>query len=870
MKPKIPQIPAILIRRLCKEPFQEYILGDLEEQFLENVETKGYRKARRLYYWQGLKFLRPGLLKSPKSQKLNSHIMFKTNLKIAFRLFKKNKTYTAINVLGLASALAISMLIIQYVRFELSYESHNPNAPEIVRITMDYMDGDVVFEQDCETYPPLGPKIKDEFSNVNEYARTYHIDELSLKVGDLYFRESKMYAADASFFKMFNYPFVRGNQEDAFKAPNEVVLTQSQAHKFYGTDDVIGQVVEVPADSSLFKVIGIISDPPANTHLKFGMLLSYPTLKSFYGETDDNWNGNNTYTYLQLSNPEQYGSFLERLRGFNEELREQDFIGSEQVASQPIEDIHLYSHKSFEAEINGSANAVYFMLGVAILIILIAMFNYINLSTSKALDRANEVGIRKVNGSSRGQLVTQFYTESILMYLFAGIAGLMMMALSLNYFRQLANLPSDWHLMDDPQFWIVLGSVLILSILLSGSIPASVLSSFQPAQVLKGKFTHSVSGSRLRQVLVILQFGITIFLLIQTLAVSEQLNFMRNKDLGIDSKNVIVVNAPDEDNIQNLEAFKGELLNRSMFENVAFSEATPGMAAHQMSTTSGINPVDALEKHNNNMYLYWIDHEFLNVMDMELMAGQNFNRTGNKNKVIVNEEALRIWGIPDAKSAIGKQLGFWGEHRTILGVVKDFHQFSPKDPLIPMVFVPGEGKLSFLCIRTVGGLPIQQVKELEEVYTSHFPNAPFDFFFLDQEFDKQYQQDVQFQQVFSLLSVLAIIIACLGLFGLASFTITKRSKEIGVRKVLGASISQLIILVSSQFLKLVMVAIIIALPISYWLIHRWLTNFTFQVDLSIWAFILPAALIVLVAFLSILGKTYGVSIANPTQSLRDE
>ncbi|MEM6644593.1 MAG: ABC transporter permease, partial [Bacteroidota bacterium] len=808
-----PVWPLYLLRKLLKSDFLEELEGDLYEVYQDSLEEVSAKRAHRRYIWDCLKLIRPTLLATPKfSHRLNSFIMLKINIKIALRIFNKNRTYTAINVLGLASALTISLLILQYVRFELSYEAYNPNAEKLIRITTDYMDGDVIFEQDCETYPPLGPLIKDEFSEVEEFARAYHIDQFTLKVGDQFFRESKMYGADASFFSMFNYPFLQGNQETAFQAPYELVLTQSQAVKLFGTEDVLNRTIEIPSDSATFKVVGIIKDSPENTHLKFSMLMSYPTLKTLYGETDDNWGGNNTFTYYQLSDRSQYPRFLANLEKLNERLTAEEFLPSENIIAQPMEDIHLYSHKSFEAETNGNANTVYFMLGVAILIILIALFNYINLSTSKALDRANEIGIRKVNGSSRLQLIGQLYTESVLVFLFAGILSVALIALFIDYFAELAQLSESWHFLGDLKFWGLFMGILTISVLISGGIPAKVISSFKPMEVLKGKFGHSASGNRLRQALVVVQFGITIFLLVQTLTVNQQLNFMRGKDLGLTGENVIVVNAPDDWTLDKFKAFKGELLQNPLFEKVALSEAAPGMPAHQMGTTTGINPADALEEHNNNMYLYFIDHDFVDVMDLQLVAGTDFIDGNNDNKVIVNQEALRIWNLPNTDAAVGKKLNVGKGQWSITGVIKDFHQFSPKDPLVPMIFIYDHGDASLINIKAVGDNPQQQVAALETAFSSYFPNTPFNFFFLDQEFDKQYQQDVRFQQVFGLLSVLAIFIACLGLFGLASFTITKRSKEIGVRKVLGASVQQIILLVSSQFMKLVGVAALIALP----------------------------------------------------------
>ncbi len=863
-----PKWPIIPIRRILKKEFLEEIEGDMEEVFQDNLVHMSTAKAKRRFVWDCFKLIRLNLIERLDFyNRINTYVMLRNNLKIAFRILRKDKTFAAINILGLSVGLAIALLIIQYVKYEFSYESYNPNANQMVRITMDYMDGETLVEQDCETYPPLGPKISAEFSEVEDFTRAYNIDPLTIKVGENYFRENLMYATDKSFFRMFNYPLIQGNIESIFAKPNEVVLTENSAIKLFGTTDVVGERIEM--NSHPFQVVGVISDPPSNTHLKFNILISYRTLIEFYDESDNNWNGNNTFTYFKLHDGVSFEQFDKRLAGFNKEILEQGLIRGERVIGQPMKDIHLYSHKSFEAEPNGDATTVFFLLGVAILVIIIAIVNYINLSTSKSLDRAKEVGIRKVLGSASIQLKGQFFAESFLINLFSGVLAILFMILLLGQFRTLADLPADFSFIGDQSFWFALVGILLLSTILSGIFPAIILTRFKPVTVLKGKFSNSGQGNLLRKSLVVTQFAITAFLLVQTLTANLQLNFMKEKDLGMNTDRVITAATPDDWTWEGFDAFKGELLNDSRIQSVTLSSCVPGLPTHQMSTTTGINPVDAMERRNNNFYIYFIDHEFLPSMGMELLAGNNFIDGSNENRIIVNEEALKVWGYPSMEDAIRKKIDIGEEPAEIHGVIKNFNQFSPKEPDIPMIFVYGFG-YERISVKAAPGDPADQVAAFEKVFSRHFPETPFDYFFIDQKFDEQYKADRKFQQVFGTLTLFALLIAAMGLFGLASFTIAKRSKEIGIRKVLGASIPQLIGLVVKDFMVLVGVSLIISLPVTYWFVSNWLDNYSYRIDLSIWILLLPALIVLLVAFLSILSKTYRVSVTNPVNSLRDE
>ena len=798
--------------------------------------------------------------------------MFLNSLKISLRVMKRDIGYTTINVVGLSAALAIAMLILMYASFELSYENYNPRADQLVRVTMDYLNGETVIDQDCETYSPLGQRILSEFTEVTDFTRALNAGDKVISLGEDHYRTSKIYAVDPSFFKMFHYQLLQGNSENIFTEPHQAVLTTSLAKRIFNRVDVVGETFKMSTVEEPFKILGVVADPPANTHLKFNLLISYATAKVAFNINDDDWNNNNTFTYLKLSDADRLLGFNINLAEFNDRLHAENKIPNEQVIAQPIKDIHLYSDKSFEAEKNGDATSVFFLIGVAILVIIVAIVNYINLATTKSLDRAKEVGIRKVVGSSLNQLRAQFFTESFLINLLAVLAAIAIVFICLGRFKQIAELPESFSFLQNPIFWLILCSVCFLSTLISGIFPAFFLSSIKPISVLKGKFSRSSVGTVLRKLLVVFQFTITIFLIVITLTASKQLQYMRNMDLGLNTKQTIVVRSSQSgDRINQNQTFKNRLLDYPQFQSVALSNNVPGQPSGDMTTSTSINLTEAIEKSTFNFYIYWIDSDFFTTMQMKLGAGNNFQANGqNENQVLVNEETIRLWGIANIQEAVGKTIDMWGEKHTIIGVVKNFHQSTAKDAYIPIIFIYNPINYRFASIRTHAGDVKKHLALVENVYQSTYPNSPFEFFFLDQEFESLYREDVKFKQVFGALTFLAILIACLGLLGLAAFTVKTRIREIGIRKVLGSSTWGIVSLLSSDFTKMVLTAILISLPVSYLVAGRWLDDFAFHIELEWWFFAGSGLLALIVAWLTVSLQTVKAAKVNPTQCLKED
>ena len=808
--------------------------------------------------------------------------MFRNYLKIALRIVRKDNTFTLINIAGLATGLAMALLIIQYVRFELSYETSYPLANRIVRLTMDYLNGNTVDAQDAEAYPPIGAKAKREMNEVVNFARAYplHSPNATIQISDKYYLVDNIYAVDSSFFSMFNYPLLRGSRNGLFTAPRQAVLTKSMALKYFNTLDVLGKSLKIPKATSsvLIEVVGVVPDSPVNTHLKFDMLLSYPTMLSDFGEKEENWDNNNTYMYVQLAENTSYGRFTESLAAFSNRLIREKKIKNERVIGQKLSDIHLYSHKTYETEANGEAQSVYLLLGVAFLVLISAIVNYVNLTTAKALDRAREIGMRKVIGSTQGQIRIQIFIETVLTNLVAGMLAVGLVALLQPVFVQMAGLPNGFNVFGDVFFWESIGVFLALTIGLSGFYPAFVLSSFDPMTVLKGSFSHSTKGIFLRKSLVVFQFTITLILLVQTFAVYQQVSFLREQNIGVNMTHTLVVKSPvGRVAPQDYGAFRQTLLNQTQIKGVSLSGTVPGLGSRQMASTTGINLSGATKKTYYNYYMTTIDTSFINLMGVKLLAGKNFDATTRpgfsdttNRQLIVNEETLRLWEIPTPDEAIGKRVDLWGHQATIRGVVSNYHYESPKAAYIPIIHMYSPTFDSFASVKFASGNADDQLAILKKVYEANFPYSPFSYFFLDSEYDKQYKADERFQQVFGALTGFAMLISCLGLFGLATFTVAKRTKEIGIRKVIGASTANLMMLLSKDFIRTVLLAVLIGLPITYFLVKNWLANYAVRIELSWWLFAAPALLILLLVLLSISSKTIATALMNPVKSLRSE
>lgn len=802
--------------------------------------------------------------------------MWKNYIQIAVRSLLKNKAFSLINVLGLAVGMAAFSLILHYVRFERSYEDFNPNASNLYRVTLDFYKGSVYEVSDCETHGALGPTLKEKMPEVEDYVRMYHNDGFQdVKVGARKFLEEGIYFADPSAFGLLSIHVLYGDPKTALSKPTQMVLTESMAKKYFGRVDAIGETVEI--DETVYQVTAIVVDSPANTHLKFAILLSHATLKKKYEwyKDENSWNGNDEYTYLLMTPGTDITKFNKKLAEFCLTLK--DKLGTNKYVAQPMKDIHLLSHKTYEPEVNGNARVVYFLLIIAVFIAVIAWVNYVNLSTARAVERAREVGIRKVMGSVKSQLILQFLSESMLVNLLAAILSFVLFLLVMPFFRDLTGQPLPLNFSTDAVFWYLFFGMLAMGSLLSGIYPAFVLSSFQPATVLKGKFQSSKYGQLLRKGLVVFQFGITIVLTIGVLAVYMQINHLRTFDLGMNIDQTIVIRTPrvfNSDSIFNstYHSLKTELMRNSEVKAVSRSNSVPGLSLHELGSSGAVR-LGQDQKVSNRYYLSGFDEDFIAAMNMKLVAGRNFESGDmGQRHVIVNEEAVKKLGFAKVEDAIGSKLSLRssnGEASTIIGVIKNYYQRSPKEKHIPMLFFYSTWT-GYFSARLNSKDVSKTVISIKETYDKIIPGAVFSYFFLDQKFNQQYQADVQFGQVISTFSGLAVFVACLGLFGLSSYIIVQRTKEIGIRKVLGASVVHIVRLLSIEFVSLIVIAALIAMPLTYFALIEWLSHYETRISLNVWQFVIPILVLLFLAFITVSFQTLRTALTSPINSLKQE
>ncbi len=822
--------------------------------------------------------------------------MIRNLLLTAIRNLKKNKFFSFLNILGLAIGMAVFLLIAQYVRFERSYEDFVADSENIYRVKLESYRNNELVMASAENYPGVGPGLKEELSEVVSFARLYNqgyknnviITNKEARPDPIAFKQKKFLYADSAFLPMMGYPMLKGNAATALAEPFTAVVSENYARMYFGKDDPIGKTLQLQDDdfnSELVKVTGVFKDLPLNTHLKFDILFSYKTLFGRYERGPQRygtgWFRKDMYVFIQLK-PGTNAKIIEaRLPAivdkYKPELKQSQ--EKEILSLQSLKDIHLKSELAEEAEPNGNARIVMFMGIIGIFVLVIAWINYVNLSTARAIERAKEVGIRKVVGAYRHQLISQFLTEAALVNLLSVVIAFGIVVLALPYFNTLSGLSLNLAHLIQPWF---LGLVFILWIVgtfLSGLYPALVLSSFRPVIVLKGKLKNSSTGILLRKGLVIMQFMASIALIAGTFIVYRQLNYMMSHGLGMNIDQVLVLERPGiADTGQTafnsaIDVFRNESKKSAAIIGVSASLTVPGKQREYKATIKrfGSSTNDSAIMRVNSM-----DYDFFDVFKMKLLAGRAFSKDfpqDDDTSVIITESSLRPLGFENAEDALGKTLiiprfGDWKP--IVVGVVNDYYQVSLKKPLDPSIFfctVYG-GEFYSLRIQT-SNIP-KTLEHVRKSWAAAFPGNPFEYFFLDDYFNSQYQNERRFAKLFTSFAILAIIIGCLGLFGLSAFMANQRIKEIGIRKVLGASVGNIAAMLSKDFIRLVAIAVLIASPIAWFVMDRWLQDFAHRVSISWWVFVIAGMTAVLIAVITVSFQAIKAAIANPVKSLRTE
>jgi putative ABC transport system permease protein len=814
--------------------------------------------------------------------------MISNYLKLAFRNLTKRKGYSFLNIAGLAIGIACCILIFQYVAYERSYDSFPTKADQVVRLRLDsYQQGKLSWKS-ATVYPPFGPTMKKDFPEVEDFCRLIDADMLlSNEERNVKFNEDKGYYADASFLSMFNVQLIKGNPRTALNGPDKLLLSEKTARKYFGNDEPMGKklVYRTPNFNRTLEVTGIFKEFPANSHLIINHLVSYVTLQSinnFYGDTtnatETAWGWYDFYTYLQLRPHTDLKKFESKFPAFcNRYINSLDWAKNNNIVAEvhviPLRDIHLYSNYNQEAEVNGNGQSVSFLFLIAFLIIAIAWINYINLATARSMERAREVGVRKVAGAIRKNLIIQFMVESFMLNLAALLLAAIIVFLLTPWFNQLMGRTGGSNLMAASRYWLMFAGIFVGGSILSGLYPAFILSGFKPVMVLKGLFKNSTSGYLLRKGLIIAQFGTSVVLIAGTIIVFQQVNFMRNQKLGVNIDQTLVIDGaqsiPDSLYQNIYQPFKTALLE---IPGVQTASTSTSIMGKEIYWTNGSRRLGADAKGAVTLYNIGVDYDFIPSFDLKLKAGRNFSKDfkSDSSGVLLNEAAAHLLGFDDFNKAINEKFRSRGDTVTLVGIVSNYHHQGLQKAIDPMIFrlTPNARQAYSLKIKT--GNVRSTIASVQKTWNSFFPADPFNYYFLDELFDQQYKADQRFGKVFGLFAFLAIIIACFGLLGLSAYNVLQRTKEIGIRKVLGASVQNVLYILSKDFIILVLIAFVIAVPVTWWIMYNWLQDFAYRINIQIWVFAVAGVLAVLIALLTIGIQALKAAVANPVKSLRTE
>ena len=796
--------------------------------------------------------------------------MIKNYFIVAFRNLRRHKGFSFINVTGLALGLACCLLLAMYLQHELSYDRFHPNADRIVRVIMEYKFPQGEPNKGNFTSSKVFPEFKRQFPEVKDGVRmsaTFNTSRI-VKYGDKIVQEKRFLFADSTFFNVFGFKLTGGTANDVLKAPNMVVITKSAAERYFGNENAVGKSLLIGSKQMPYLVTGVSEDCPTNSQIQYDMIASISSLGPLQEETFSNANYT---TYLLMNKASSFDMLQKKINAFMQKESE-GADWSVNFELEPFTKIHL--HSAYDAFVpNSNINYIYIIGGVALLILMIACFTYINLSTARSAERAKEVGIRKVSGAFRGQLFRQFLSESVILTVIALLLSVILTIVFLPLFNTLAGTSLDYNKLLNPS--IIGIAILFVAVvaLLAGSYPALMLSGFQPVKVLKGPFKNTASGTVLRKGLIVFQFVVSVFLIIATFVSKSQLEYIQNKKLGFSKDNVVVLDI-DQVIMEKIDAVKAELAAIPSVKGVSLAYESP------VTIRGGYNMSGADLSKQLNVTANPIDENYVPVMGLEIIAGKNittqdikrigsFQDTTNYYHFILNESAANALGWKP-QEAIGKKM-YLDESRPgeVKAVVKDFHFASMHTEIQPLVLFPG-GWATNLFVKTDGNNTAAVLKDMETKWKTIAAHRPFTFHFLDDEYQRLYDSEMRTGKVLNVFAMLAILLACLGLFGLSAYAAKQRIKEIGVRKVLGASVSNISLLLSSGFLKPVFVAFLIASPVAWFAMNKWLQQFSYRVEVEWWIFLMAILATLAIAFFTVSIQAIKAAAMNPVKALRTE
>lgn len=869
------------LRWFCSEQLLEEIEGDLYESYIKDIAKGGVRRANINYIINVLLFIRPFAIRKNKiTYETNSFAMFKNYIVIAFRSLKKKVGYSLVNIAGLSVGLACSIIILMYVKYELSYEDFQIGTENTYRMALNrvYPGRSVDFAVIPHS---IGHQMQEDFPEVQQIARVIPpFGTQVFRYGDKFFDEDKVIVADSTIFDVFTIPLVSGNPKTALVEQNSAVISESTAKKYFGTEDPLGKTLE--ANNNNFLITAVAKDYPKNSHLEFEIITSttgIPFLEPI------NFTSFVAQTYIKLTDGFDPKILEAKLPAFLKKYADGQIRATtgmsydEYIAAgngynytlQPFKDIHLHSDLQGEFKQNGNYTYVIIFISVAAFILLIACINFMNLSTARSTERAKEVGLRKVMGSIKEQLVFQFLTESVLLAFMSLVVALGLAYLSFPYFSGITGINFSFALLGTP--WLIL-AILVGTIvigLLAGLYPAFVISGFMPAVVLKGRMQTSAKGVYLRNGLVVFQFAISIMLISCTLIIYDQMSYLLNKDMGFDKENMLII---ENANVitEKTEVFRDRLLSNPNVLKVGYSSGLPG----RIYPGFVIQPPDG-EKETYVARQLVVDENMLETMGLSIIAGRGFQREFNDSlSVILNQSAVNKLGI---SNPIGKKITHSNndptQNRTytIIGIIEDYHFHTLHREIEPQAITHTSGAISFIQYIGVKITPnnvSRTIQDIEQEWRALESDSPFKSTFLDDDLKQHYNAERQSGSVFTTFTSVAIIIACIGLFSLAAYMAGQKRKEIGVRKVMGASVLSIVFLLSRDFTKLILVSIVLAVPVSYLWMSNWLEEFAYRIDLGVGSFILAGGASLLIGWITVSFQSIKAAIVNPTESLRNE
>ncbi len=793
--------------------------------------------------------------------------MIRNYIKIAWRNLWRRRGFTFINITGLSLGMTASFLMLLYVGFELSYDTFHSKSDQIYRVVADIKTPSDNIEANITAWA-VPPNLQKDFSEVVSAVRINDINMLVRK-DDLKFKETQVISADSSFFSVFDFKLVQGNPKDVLTKQFSLVLSETAAKKYFGSQNPVGQSLKITEEGYNATVTGVMEDFPNNSHIQADIILSMTTFsQNLDKELDTRWGSYDAAAYILINpntDPEQLASkfpaFLEKHSGTF--MKESKMFVT--LVLEPLEGLYLNTTRGGTG--GGSMTNVYIFSIIAIFILLIAAINFINLTTARSVERAKEVGIRKVMGAEKQQLSLQFIGESVITCLLAFLITVLFTALALPFFNDIAGKVINEGLFSNYATILkLLGMSLAIGVF-AGIYPSLVLSSFKPIKVLKGNFSTGSKGVLLRKSLVIIQFTISIILMTGTIVIYNQMNYMQNQELGFNKEQMLILETPPSDSQASL---KNAITNIPGVISSSLGSSAPGLgnssAYSEIENKKGDLQIANLE-------LYFVDHEYIPQFDLTLLAGRGFSKdfaSDSTQAMVVNEETIKLLGYSDPKDAIGAKFKQWGREGQIIGVIKDFHFSSLENNIRPLTMRMEANNNDLIAVKLAPQHIQQTIAAIETQWESFLPNQPFDYFFLDDSFNEQYQSEERFGNLFLYFAALAILISCLGLLGLAAYSTLQRKREIGIRKVIGASVTEIVNLLSKDFLKLVLIAFVIASPIAWYVMDSWLQDFAYKIDISWWMFVVSGGFALCIALLTVSFHAIKASISNPVNSLRTE